>query len=51
MFRVPSDVETTLMEDVIGASAFLRALPAPSDLGHAKHCAVHDGGTSTASLL
>jgi len=24
MFRVPSDVETTLMEDVIGASAFIR---------------------------
>ena len=28
MFRVPSDVETTLMEDVIGASASIRILVA-----------------------
>ena len=34
MFRVPSDVETTLMEDVMGASAFIRSLGASSHTLH-----------------
>ena len=30
MFRMPSDVETTLMEDVMGSSAFVRSCVATS---------------------